>query len=298
MDTSKPMQYSLKLSVKNFFLCAMTLWTIPACHAEDNELQEGMNDYRKHDWSEALSHLGAALPNEFNNANLHYHMANCLVHMRQKESAIREYRIAYALDPQGRIGNYSKMCLHLFGIDAAGFLPMPEAPAKIQRNKDKEVDTLAKKDSTDSKDSKDSKDSGLAKVAKYVTEEDLIRQNLQDLMQSKHRPGSAKLQEVGTNVFVRNYKEPPKAGQTIADNEKSPGATPAQQGTKSGDKQASKPADKSATKTSDKPASKPADKPTNKSADKPTNKSTDKPADKPTNKSADKPSTTPAKKAN
>lgn len=220
------MQHNLKLSIKLMLLCTMTLSLIPACQAEENSLQEGMSSYKKHDWSEALSHLGTALPNEFNNANLHYHMANCLVHMRQKESAIREYRIAYALDPHGRIGNYSKMCLHLFGIDAAGFLPVPEAPPKIEKDKGKEVDTLAKKDSKDSKESKESKDGkdtkDLAKVAKYVTEEDRVRQNLQDLMQSKHRPGSAKLQEVGTNVFVRNYKEPPRP-QAIAANDKSYG---------------------------------------------------------------------------
>ncbi len=242
------MQNALKSPLKFLLICALVVSTAPACLADD-DLQQGFQEYRKHDWDEALAHFGAALPIEFNNANLHYHMANCMVHMRQKESAIREYRIAYALDPQGRIGNYSKMCLHLFGIDAAGFLPVPEAPPKIEKNKDKEVDSLAKKDTKDTKDSKDgkdSKDSGLAKVAKYVTEEDLVRQNLQDLMQSKHRPGSAKLQEIGTNVFVRNYKEPPRP-ETIAVNEKPNGTA------KSGDKQ-SKPVDKQSSKPADKAA--------------------------------------------
>ena len=239
------MRYSPKIPIKLLLLYAMTLWAIPPCPAEENELQQGLQEYKRHEWDEALSHLGAALPSEFNNANLHYHMANCMVHMRQKESAIREYRIAYALDPQGRIGNYSKMCLHLFGIDAAGFLPMPEAPAKIE-TKGKEIDTLAKKDSRDAKDAKDSrdaKDSGLAKVAKYVTEEDLVRQNLQDLMQSKHRPGSAKLQEIGTNVFVRNYKEPTRIGETIADNKSS---------NKSDNKSSNKPDNKSSSKSDNK----------------------------------------------
>jgi hypothetical protein len=207
------MQHISKMAMKTLMICGLTLSAIPACYAEENELQIGMDNYKKHDWSEALAHLGAALPTEFNNANLHYHMANCMVHMRQKESAIREYRIAYAMDPHGKIGNYSKQCLHLFGIDAAGFLPMPEAPPKLDKT-GKEVDSLAKKDS------KDSKDGALAKVAKYVTEEDRVRQNLQDLMTSKQRPGSAKLQEIGTNVFVRNYKDPARASQTIATTEK------------------------------------------------------------------------------
>jgi tetratricopeptide (TPR) repeat protein len=153
-----------KLSFKLFLIASLALTVIPSVRAEDNDLQIAMDNYRKHDWEEALSHLGAALPSEFNNANLHYHMANCMVHMRQKESAIREYRIAYALDPHGRIGNYSKQCLKLFGIDAAGFLPMPEAPQKLEKGKD--VETLAKKDSAETKDSKDAKDSKDPKDAK------------------------------------------------------------------------------------------------------------------------------------
>lgn len=219
-----------KWSFKLFLIASLALTVIPSGRAEDNDLQIAMDNYRKHDWEEALSHLGAALPSEFNNANLHYHMANCMVHMRQKESAIREYRIAYALDPHGRIGNYSKQCLKLFGIDAAGFLPMPEAPQKLEKGKD--VETLAKKDSAetkdskdsrDAKDSKDSKDPSLAKVAKFVTEEDRVRQNLQDLMQSKTRPGSAKLQEIGTNVFVRNYKDPLHPDKPSANSQQKPG---------------------------------------------------------------------------
>ncbi|MFN8552994.1 MAG: hypothetical protein U0103_16095 [Candidatus Obscuribacterales bacterium] len=254
-----------KLSKK--LLVAFTIMTVtsPASNAEANEFQLGMDNYRKHDWEEALSHLGAALPDEFNNANLHYHMANCMVHMRQKESAIREYRIAYALDPHGKIGSYSKQCLYLFGIDAAGFLPMPEAPPKLEKGK--EVETLAKRDSKDSKDpkdskdGKDSKDSGLAKVAKYVTEEDRVRQNLQDLMQSKPRPGSAHLQEIGTNVFVRNYKDPSHQ-QTIATDARNksdnkPGSsTNNKSDNKSGSNAQSKSTEKSGAKQDAKPRSK------------------------------------------
>jgi tetratricopeptide (TPR) repeat protein len=201
------MKLALKSQAKTLVLISLVMSTCLPCMAEESELQQGMSNYRHRDYSEALSHLDAALPSEFNNANLHYHMANCMVHIRQKESAIREYRIAYALDPHGKAGNYSKM--HLFGIDAAGFLPLPEAPPKLEKGKDKDVgkgnegEMLAKKDS------------GLANVAKYVSEEDKVRQNLLDLMQQKNRPGGAKLQKVGTNEFVRNYKEPPQISQSL-----------------------------------------------------------------------------------
>lgn len=205
-----------------------TIGCVQPCRADDPEMQQGMAQYRKHEYVDALTHLGSALSTEFNNANLHYHMANCLVHMRQKESAIREYRIAYALDPYGKIGNYSKMCLHLFGIDAAGALPLPEAPPKIEKKSKDEVDSIAlkkpkdtkndadQKDNKDSKEAKDLKDSSLNRVAKYVSEEEKVKQNLQDLLQQKVRPGNARLQEIGTNVFVRNYKEP----QRLADADK------------------------------------------------------------------------------
>ncbi|HEY9731047.1 MAG TPA: hypothetical protein V6C89_03995 [Drouetiella sp.] len=262
-----------KLPFKIFLVAGFALAFISAARAEDNELQLAMDNYRKHDWEEALSHLGAALPSEFNNANLHYHMANCMVHMRQKESAIREYRIAYALDPHGRIGNYCKQCLKLFGIDAAGLLPMPEAPQKIERSKD--VETLAKrdgpettkdskdaKDGKDIKDSRDTKDPSLAKVAKFVTEEDRVRQNLADLIQSKPRPGSAKLQEIGTNVFVRNYKDPLHTEKTSAANpQPKPGekstANPQQ---KPGEKSSANPQQKPGAKSSANPQQKAGEK--------------------------------------
>jgi tetratricopeptide (TPR) repeat protein len=203
------MKLALKSQGKTLVLISLAMGACLPCMAEETELKQGMYSYRHRDYSEALSHLDAALPLEFNNANLHYHMANCMVHMRQKESAIREYRIAYALDPHGKAGNYSKMCLHLFGIDAAGFLPLPEAPPKLEKGKAKDegkgngAEIVAKKDS------------GLANVAKYVSEEEKVRQNLLDLMQQTKRPGGAKLQEVGTNEFVRNYKEPPRISQAL-----------------------------------------------------------------------------------
>ncbi|HEY9679145.1 MAG TPA: hypothetical protein V6C76_14145 [Drouetiella sp.] len=189
-----------------------TLPSFAAASNDESEMQQGMSSYKEHAYPEALGHFGAALPADFNNANLHYHMANCLVHLRQKESAIREYRIAYALEPHSKVGRYSKQCLYLFNIDADGFLPFPEAPAKVEKADEKEK-----------KDSKESKKDALANVAKFVSEEDKTKQNLLDLMQQKARPGSAKLQQIGTNIFVRNYKEPGK-GESKTPNNSSPGA--------------------------------------------------------------------------
>ena len=88
--------------------------------AMDPAMKIGIVKYKEKNYSEAAGYFGMALQAEFNNPSLHYHLANCMVHMRQKDVAIREYRIAYALYPTGTIAKYSQMCLAKFGIDATG----------------------------------------------------------------------------------------------------------------------------------------------------------------------------------
>lgn len=167
------------------------------CEEEESEMDKGLTYYRVHNYHEAMGHFGAALPNEFNNANLHYHLANCMVHLRQKDGAIREYRIAYAMDPKGKVGNYSKMCLHLFGIDATGVQAAKESKKK------------ADDDDAKGKEKEKSKDNdGLASVSKYIAEGDKTAINLDALVREKPRAGKPQLQRVGTNLFVRNYKDP------------------------------------------------------------------------------------------
>lgn len=178
------------------YLPVVVLMTLTSpCYAEESDdMRLGEADYRNHDYNEAVGHLGAALPTEFNNANLHYHLANCMVHLHQKEAAIREYRIAYALQPTGKVGRYSKQCLHLFGIDAEGKMVSKAA----SKEKDKHPEEPALK-----------QESGLLNVYKFVSDDDYkTAQNLEVLLNEKAHPGSAKLQKVGTSLFVRNYKDP------------------------------------------------------------------------------------------
>jgi hypothetical protein len=91
--------------------------------ADDSDVGQALREYHSQKYLKAISHLGASLPTEFSNPTIHYYMANCMVYLRQRNDAIREYRIAYALDPTGTTGKYSKMCLNLFGIDAEGKIP-------------------------------------------------------------------------------------------------------------------------------------------------------------------------------
>jgi hypothetical protein len=166
--------------------------TVPAlADDEPEDLRLARNAYLRHEYRQAVGLLGGIAPQEFNDATFHYYMANCMVHMHEKESAIREYRIAYALRPNTTIGRYSKQCLFLFGIDAEGKV---ETKKKDEKDKGKE-------------DAKP--DDGLASVTKYLSEDQrAVARNLDDLIKDKARPGSAKLQKVGTNIFVRNYKDP------------------------------------------------------------------------------------------
>jgi hypothetical protein len=114
--------------------CALTVVARPATAAvaesDISEFSLGMCAYQHNEFTKAIGHFGCAEPDHFLNPNLHYYLANCMVYLHERDSAIREYRIAYALDPHGSIGNYSKMCLDLFGIDAEGSLNAAAAEKK------------------------------------------------------------------------------------------------------------------------------------------------------------------------
>lgn len=83
-------------------------------------LLQGIQDYRNGDFAAAAGNLGAAMPTEFNNPTLHYYMGNCCVHLKQMESAVREFRITYALDPSGQVGKFAKQALDYLDVDAQG----------------------------------------------------------------------------------------------------------------------------------------------------------------------------------
>lgn len=186
-------------------------------------------------WAEAAEDFGMALPSEFNNPLLHYYYANCMVHLKHKEAAIREYRIAYALQPVGTIGNYCKQCLDKFGIDAEGKKNTSAKPASSKADTKKPTVEIPEPPSG----------SELAALKVYpkdgsevAVEREKSVQNLRDLMQAKkHKNGAPLPVPVGTNFYVRNYKgqqnQSPASGSNKSGEEpatQSPGVSAAKHG--------------------------------------------------------------------
>jgi len=89
---------------------------LPA-YAESPFLKKGIEAYTAGDYNKAAGQFGAAESAEFNNPVLHYYLANTLVHLNEREGAIREYRIAYALEPDGDVGRQCRLALSVYGAD-------------------------------------------------------------------------------------------------------------------------------------------------------------------------------------
>ncbi len=89
-----------------------------AKHSNRNpHLKDGIELYKKGNFRGSMTEFALALNTDFDNATLHYYMANALVGMRQRESAIREFRIAYALAPKEEAGMLSHLALSYMGAD-------------------------------------------------------------------------------------------------------------------------------------------------------------------------------------
>lgn len=87
---------------------------------QEKPLLLGIAAYNQGNYKEALSQFGLALPNEFNNAVLHYYLGNTYLKSNQRDSAIREFRIAYALQPDKEAGKFAKKALQLLDVDKEG----------------------------------------------------------------------------------------------------------------------------------------------------------------------------------
>jgi tetratricopeptide (TPR) repeat protein len=99
---------------------------------EPNFLQEGIKLYNAGKYMHAAGSLGAAMSSEFSNPVLHYYLANSFARLKQNEAAIREYRIAYALDPNSKLAEYCKTALFAYGVDEL----TASKPAKILTHQD------------------------------------------------------------------------------------------------------------------------------------------------------------------
>jgi tetratricopeptide (TPR) repeat protein len=130
----------------------------------DEKMNEGIGEFQAGKYEDALSLFQASLTNDFNNPKLHYYLASTYVHLNKRDAGIREYRIAYALDPDKEVGKLSKKALEMLGVEgeskpaepteAKGEKKAPSDPAldrvTAQLQKQAEEARLAGKSSTDS----------------------------------------------------------------------------------------------------------------------------------------------------
>ncbi|MBK9201283.1 MAG: hypothetical protein IPL73_02320 [Candidatus Obscuribacter sp.] len=91
--------------------------TISPAFALSPALKQGMEEYNQGEYKAAEGHLGQALASDFDNAVLHYYLANTYVHLNKKQDAIKEFRIAYALEPNKEVGKLSKVALGYLGVE-------------------------------------------------------------------------------------------------------------------------------------------------------------------------------------
>lgn len=107
---------------------AASLIASPGATAKDDLLHKGIQEYHARDYRNAAGHLGAALTTDFNNPVLHYYLANSYVNLNETKGAIREFRIAYALDPEGEVGKFSKQALAYLGAELTEVAAKKEPP--------------------------------------------------------------------------------------------------------------------------------------------------------------------------
>ncbi|MBS1956163.1 MAG: hypothetical protein JST89_18405 [Cyanobacteria bacterium SZAS-4] len=110
-----------------FLLFLFMVVAFPQASLATDFLKEGMADYAAGNYSDASGHFGGALSTDFNNATLHYYLGSCYAHMKQQEAAVREFRIAYALEPTKEVGRFAKQALEIYGFDPDG--PVEKKPS-------------------------------------------------------------------------------------------------------------------------------------------------------------------------
>ena len=85
--------------------------------AENTLFTDGVAEYRTGKYREAVEHLSKAVSADFNNATIHYYLGSAYVRLKQTEPATREFRIAFALQPDDKVGRLSRQALALLGVE-------------------------------------------------------------------------------------------------------------------------------------------------------------------------------------
>jgi thiol-disulfide isomerase/thioredoxin len=98
-------------STRALTLGILSLFVSLPCWADSQYLTSGIDAFNKGNYSEAIGLLGAAKPQEFDNPVWHYYMANALVRLKQKGEALREYKMALDLAPEGQLKEYCKLAI-------------------------------------------------------------------------------------------------------------------------------------------------------------------------------------------
>ncbi|MBA3859740.1 MAG: hypothetical protein C0507_22765 [Cyanobacteria bacterium PR.3.49] len=235
-----------KANTKRFAVAwtLMLFASLAPADAANKFLLQGIQDYRNGDFSAAAGNLGAAMSTDFNNAMLHYYMGNCCVHLKQMESAVREFRIAYALDPTGQVGKFAKQALDYLDVDAQGHgLSKKAAPSSFEPKMDpameKALATLDKQSQGNSPYAKhkaasqlpwwmqqkhgndvppelsryldglrqqyEGNQGGYYRTQRPTSETQKSAENLKKLLQEAPKDGRHHLSPHGTNLYTRNY---------------------------------------------------------------------------------------------
>ncbi len=93
-----------------------TGWLLLAPMAFSNELlTKAISEYNRGNYPNAIGLFGQAESTEFNNPILHYYLANALAKTNQKADAIKEYKVALAMAPQGQMAAYCRQGLVALG---------------------------------------------------------------------------------------------------------------------------------------------------------------------------------------
>jgi len=79
--------------------------------AGNPKLDQGIREYNAGHYTEAVSLLNVAQTSEFNNPILHYYLANALAKINMTKDAIKEYKVAMALQPEGQMADYCQKAL-------------------------------------------------------------------------------------------------------------------------------------------------------------------------------------------
>jgi hypothetical protein len=243
----------------------LVVYCSSAALSVNKHLLQGIQDYRDGDFTTAAGNLGAAMSTEFNNPMLHYYMGNCCVHLKQMETAVREFRIAYALDPAGQVGKFAKQALDYLDVDAQGQgLTKKASPQHVEPRMDPAMEralaALDKQSGTNPKYRprqentsqlpwwmQQKKNDVPPELSRYLdslrqqyegnqpganqrfirqpTEMQKSAENLKNLLQEKTKEGKHHLSPHGTNLYTRNYSQPTSEHKPV-DPPPKPGAVP------------------------------------------------------------------------